>query len=112
MIKGKTAAKQSKDKQKNKTKKKAYLKAEKANWPWFQGLKLEDLEFLCILRRQQDAGLWEVMSELRLCLDTGLRRDLISRFLFALGPGFHFIKGFIRVYNFFCEQHRLHTTKI
>lgn len=29
-------------------------------------------------------------------------------FCFALGSGFHFIEDFVRIYNFICEQHRLH----
>lgn len=91
--KGKTAVKRRK-KTNIKPEKKAYLKGEKANWQEFQSLKLEDLEFLCILRSQQDARLQEVMSEVGLCLATGLKRDLISSFLVCFGPWLPFNQRF------------------
>jgi len=56
MIKGKTTEKQRKNRE-TETEKKAYLKEEKAKQQHFQSLKLEDLQFLCVLRSQQDARL-------------------------------------------------------
>lgn len=42
---------------------------------------------------------------MHLCLAWTQERPDKADFWSALGPGFHFIKGFIRVYNSLCEQH-------
>lgn len=96
MIKCKIKWSKAKNKQKIKTRKEGISKRLKRKWATVSGSDIGGPGIPVHSQESEDARLQEVMPEVCLCSGETWWAD----FWFVLGPGFHFIKGFISVYNF------------